>query len=166
MSHINASETTIRATAAALGRAALFDDRITEGDPARIGAWSEVIEPHKLDTATLLAAVDAFYNDNPNARTIQVADLIRHGRNMRRERAEREKAAEITSAAPPNLALGGLPIPTDGDPVWGAYEVNEAITRPCPRCGAQPDEACWNRINGRPSRVPCLIRLTGKDRVA
>lgn len=160
---INASETTVRQTAAAIGRAALFDDKITDGDAARLAAWAEALEPYKLAGADLLAAVTAYYQGNHNGRTIQVADLIRHGREIRRERAEREKAPDPTS--PPNPALDGLPIPTEGKPVWAAYEVNDAIERPCPRCNAQPNEACINPINDHAQKIPCIARLTGRPLV-
>lgn len=63
---------------------------------------------------------------------------------------------------PPNDAIGGLPIPTDGHPVWAAYAINDAISRPCPRCHAKPNEACANPITRRDTKIPCLVRMTGK----
>lgn len=167
MTDINATADTVRATASAIGRSALFDDKITEGDSGRLAAWAEALQPFNFDQADMLSAVTSYYQSNPNGRTIQVADIIKHGRDIRRDRAEREKAQEamLTPRTPPNPALGGLPIPTEGKPVWGAYDVNGAIDRPCPRCRAQINCACVNPINNMAQKVPCLARLTGKTTV-
>lgn len=162
--NVDAHPHTIRMAAAALSRAALFDDRITEGDAARIAAWAEAMEPHQLQQADVLAAVTAHYQP-AGVDTIRVGDVIQGARTIRRDRAEREKAAEIHEAsaiAPPNPAIGGLPIPTDGKPVWAAYDVNGAINRPCPRCKAKPNEACMNPITNSATKIPCLVRMTGK----
>ena len=162
--NIDAHPHTVRMAAAALSRAALFDDRITEGDSARIAAWAEAMEPHQLQPPDVLAAVTAHYQP-AGVDTIRVGDVIQGARAIRRDRAEREKAAEIHEASvitPPNPAIGGLPIPTDGKPVWAAYDVNDAITRTCDRCKAQPNEACWNPVTRQTSKIPCLIRMTGK----
>jgi hypothetical protein len=110
------------------------------------------------------------YYDAPGVPTIKVGDLISVARGIRRDRAEREKATEAHNAwAAPNPALGGLPIPTDGKPVWAAYDEGRngrAIDRPCSRCRADPGEACVNMSTGVTSKIPCLVRLTGKDKLA
>ena len=160
--NIDAHPETIRMAAAALSRAALFDDRVTDGDAARIAAWAEAMEPHQLPQADVLAAVTAHYQA-AGADTMRVGDLIQGARSIRRDRAEREKATDAHNAwTAPNPAIGGLPIPTDGNPVWAAYRVNDAIDRPCPRCKAKPREACRNPITRCDSKIPCLVRLTGK----
>lgn len=90
---IDASAQTIRAVAEAMQLAALMDDRMGHSDDARVAAWSEQIERHKLTKADLLDGVQAFY-DNPSDRAIQVGDLIHHARKVRRDRNEREAEAE------------------------------------------------------------------------
>ena len=90
---IDASAQTIRAVADAMQLAALMDDRTGHSDDARVAAWSEQIERHKLTKADLLDGVQAFY-DNPSDRAIQVGDLIHHARKVRRDRNEREAEAE------------------------------------------------------------------------
>lgn len=155
---INASESTVRATAAALSRAALLDDRITDGDPARIAAWAEVIERHGLEQSDLLQGVARHY-DRPGTTTIKVGDLVGEARECRRDRAEREKAQPAAIAAP-DTQLGNLPIAgADGPPVPDAYEVNGAVDRPCATCKAGPMEPCINKITGSPRKIPCLARL-------
>lgn len=53
----------------------------------------------------------------------------------------------------------GLPIGADGEPVWAAYEVHNAIDHPCPTCGAPPREGCINTLSGTDRIIPCLTRL-------
>ncbi|MFH5209247.1 hypothetical protein ACHIPZ_13735 [Antrihabitans sp. NCIMB 15449] len=166
MTTLQATESTIRATAMAIGRAALFDDKITAGDRGRLAAWAEALEPIGLDQADMLSAVTAYYQANANGRTIQVSDLIRCGRELRRDRAERDKA-RTAAFAPPDTQLGALPIGgADGKPIWAAYDVNEAIERPCPLCGAEANQSCVNPVNNNARRIPCLMRLTGKGALA
>lgn len=166
---INASEATIRAVGAALGRAALFDDKITAEDTARIAAWSEAIDPYKLAVEDLLQAVTAHYQSEA-LRTVTSADLIRLGRDIRKDRAQREsiedrKAHEDAMDAargltPPDPQMGGLPIAGgDGTPVPGAYAVNDAIDRVCPSCEAPAGEACFNVKSGSSRKIPCFSRL-------
>lgn len=157
---INASEPTVRAVTAALARAALFDDKVTAGDAPRIAAWSEALEPHGLETHFLLDAVTRHYSDPKLDRTIRVADLIHHGRELRGQAAEAEKAADPYErrTLPAGAGWAGLPIPARGKPVDSAYDVNDAITRPCPRCHAEAGDYC---ITGgdQPQKIPCLPRL-------
>lgn len=157
---INASEDTVRATAAAIGRAALFDDKITAGDAPRIAAWAEALEPHKLAGPDLLAAVTDYYGDNKDGRTVQVSDIIRRAREIRRQRAESEKAADPYErrSLPAGDGWAGLPISAAGEPVWNAYDVNGAIDRECPACHALPDNACIT-ARDQPQKIPCLARL-------
>jgi hypothetical protein len=73
--------------------AALLDDRLGHTDDARVAAWAEQIERHKLTKSDLLDGVQAFY-DSPSERAIQVGDLIHHSRKVRRDRNEREAEQE------------------------------------------------------------------------
>ncbi|EHK86401.1 hypothetical protein [Rhodococcus pyridinivorans] len=81
--------------------------------------------------------------------------------SIRRDRAERERAAEVSAAARalPDAQLAGLPIGgADGNPVWAAYEVNDAISRECPTCKQPPECACVNPINDSARKIPCHAR--------
>lgn len=160
---INASETTVRSTTAAIARAALFDDKVTAGDAPRIAAWAEALEPHGLETRFLLDAVTRHYSDPNLDRTIRVADLIHHGRELRRQAAEVEKGHDPHGPAvlPAGAGWSGLPINATGKAVDAAYDVNDAITRPCPRCHAEANDYCITSRDQK-QRIPCLPRLTGK----
>lgn len=151
-------------TADILTAIASFDLR-TVGE-ADIVAWHAVIGD--LPKALALEAVVLHHKTNSDR--IKPAHLIGIAKQIRRDRAERENAdAEARSAFEDNRdhrlgiggnkALGGLPIPTIGQPVWPAYEVNDAINRACPHCGVQPNDACVDLSSTRPTRMPCLARL-------
>jgi hypothetical protein len=44
-------------------------------------------------------------------------------------------------------------------PTWPpAY--NEAITEPCPNCGARPYTVCTQPKTDTPRRMPCVARVT------
>jgi hypothetical protein len=163
MAEIVAGSTATMAAARAWARARLYDDKLGEPDAPRLAAWAESIERWKLDAPDLIEGVIRHY-EGQGAPTIQIGDLLHHAREVRRQRAEAEKAAEVHAAAgelPAGSGWAGLPIKSQGIPVWPAYEVNDAITRDCPSCHAEPNNAC---ITGRdqPQKVPCLARLTGK----
>lgn len=143
--NIDATPETIRATAAVLGKARLLDDKIGSPDQARIAAWAEQIEPHKLGQRDLMKAVGAFYMDNVAGRTMQVGDLIFHARQIRRERAEREPdefrearqaaleakvAAEADEKSCSTVALR-----------YARPEGNPLMIR-CPHCNARPGSRC------------------------
>ena len=152
---------TIRTAGAALARAAIFDDRITDSDQARILAWAEAIEPHRISQPDVLAAVTAYYQRR-GVDAIRPGDLIAAAREIRRQRAEREKGspAALPAGPTPDPQLGGLPIGgANGKPVWEAYEQHDAITRICPACDAKPDESCINPSTGGTRRMPCVARL-------
>jgi hypothetical protein len=152
-------------TADILTAIASFDLRtVGESD---IVAWHAVIG--ELDKALALEAV--VLHHKTNTERIKPAHLIGIAKQIRRERAERENADaearadfedrrdERLGIGAANPALAGLPIPTIGEPVWSAYEVNGAITRKCPHCGAEPEDACIDPSSIRPTRIPCLARL-------
>lgn len=149
------------AAAQAWARARLYDDKLGPADAPRLAAWAESIERWKLDAADLLEGVIRYYEGDTEGRTIGVGDLLHHAREVRRQRAEGEKAREIHEAAG-ELTAGdgwaGLPIKAQGVPVWAAYEVNDAIGRKCPRCHAAPGDACVTARDW-PQKIPCLPRL-------
>lgn len=93
---INASPETVKAVAEALQLAALLEDRTANPDKARIAAWAEQIEPHRLSKDDLLAGVRAFHNSG-RERAMGVGDLIDAARMIRRDRAERETREELNA---------------------------------------------------------------------
>ena len=154
----------IRAAGAALARAAIFDDRITDSDQARILAWAQAMEPFAITQPDALEAVTRHYQ-KPDADTIRVGDLIADAREIRRQRAEREKGSpEQLPPTPPDPQTGNLPIPTGGTPVWEAYEQHGAIGRVCPTCDAKPEESCINLATNMTRKIPCVARLKDPDR--
>jgi hypothetical protein len=151
--NIDATPDTIRATAAALGKARLLDDKLGNADQARIAAWAEVVEPHKLCQQDLLEAVGAFYVDNPVGRTIQVGDLIHHARQVRRERAEREpdELREARQAALDAKAAEDDAERTTWDgPLKHSRPPFNPLMHRCPHCGARPGTHCTVPGTNRP----------------
>lgn len=131
---------------------------------ADIAGWSAMLRPD-LDRELAFEALRVHYATSPervmpahiNARAIE----IRRDRADREERMARE-AREARNDARHGLqhaAGGGLALNADGPPVPGAYQVNEAFKRRCPKCDAEPMEPCTNRVNGQPRRIPCPPRL-------
>lgn len=101
---------------------------------------------------------------------IKPAHVAQLSRSIRRDRAEREDAAQrdarenaLDSArgfTPPDRQFGGLPIAgADGKPVPGAYAVENALDYQCPQCDAEPGDACENAQNGHSRKIPCLARM-------
>lgn len=93
---INASPETVRNTTEALKLAALLDDRLARADDARIIAWAEKLEKHKLTRDDILDGLQAFYDNDPHARdrAIGIADLIHHARIVKRHRLDKEDEIE------------------------------------------------------------------------
>ncbi|ASR86434.1 hypothetical protein SEA_VENTI_61 [Mycobacterium phage Venti] len=114
---INASIETIEAVTQVLKMAAILDDRVSQGDPARLGAWAEQVERHKLNESDLLDGLQAYY-DAPSDRAIGIGDLIHHARQARRQRTQAEgldglerRQAELDATKPapePVVALPGF----------------------------------------------------------
>lgn len=154
------TETDIRCATAALGRAEIFDDRVT-ADEVRIASWAEAFAPFGFEQPDILGAVTAHYQQ-PGAQTPKPGDIIEGARKIRRERAEREKAtglAALPAPPPPDPQFGNLPIATDGEPVWAAYEEWDAIEQPCRTCKAAVREGCINTATGTDRKIPCVSRL-------
>lgn len=147
----------IQAAGAALSRAEVFDDRVT-ADRARILVWAEAFTTYGIEQADAMAAVTAHYQQ-PNPNTPKPGDVIELARKIRRERAEREKVAELPAIAPPDPQFGDLPIDADGEPAWAAYEQHGAITRECRTCGAPVGHGCVNTATGNDRKIPCVARL-------
>ncbi|WP_067891284.1 hypothetical protein [Nocardia vaccinii] len=162
MNDIAASDSAMRAAAAAWSRARIYDDKLGDPDTARLAAWAESIERWKLETPDLLEAVNRYYEGCTDGRTIGIGDLLHHAREVRRQRAESEKAAQVHAEVVTAAALPGAPFRVAGDPVWAAYDVNGAIDRECPRCHAAPNDACIT-ARGTAQKMPCVARLTGKS---
>lgn len=142
---------------------AAFDNRrVGETD---IAAWAAALRP-ELTRGDALEAVRTHYA--ASADRAMPAHVNGIARRIQRDRAEqrhndalREQAAARNALPNPNL--GGLPIPTEGEPVWAAYDVDGAIDRPCVLCGAQPGEACVSLADpGRVLKIPCVSRLANR----
>ncbi len=157
-------------TADVLTAIASYDLR-TVGE-ADVIAWHAVIGD-ELDKPLALEAV--IIHHKSSGERIKPFHVLSVAKQIRRDRAERENADSVRRGefedardqrlGLPSPALGGLPIYMDGDPVPGAYMVNDAIERACPRCGSEAGSACMNPINGKPLRMPCLSRLTNKPKI-
>lgn len=171
MTIIEATPQQLADAGAIIGRSALFDNRFGEPDIGRASAWAEALAPYNLEISDALNAVTAHYRAEPE-RMIMPADVIRLGREIRIDRSQREPAEDrelrqLQHDLKHGLAQTdpqiGLPIRgVDGPPVPGAYEVNNAVDRGCPTCGAEPMTPCTNRITGSPRKMPCIRRMTGK----
>ncbi|AWN02665.1 hypothetical protein SEA_XAVIA_65 [Mycobacterium phage Xavia] len=115
--NLNASRETVEATMQVLKMAAILDDRVSQGDTARVAAWAEQIERHKLNESDLLDGLQAYY-DAPTDRAIGIGDLIHHARQARRQRTQNEgldgldrRQAELDAIKPapePAVALPGF----------------------------------------------------------
>lgn len=156
-------EWAIKAAAAALSRAEIYDDRMTS-DRNRIISWAESFTRYGIEQQDAIAGVIAYY-DQPGVQTPKPGDIIDQARKIRRERAERQKAEEVAALPappPPDPQLSGLPIAgANGDPVWSAYEQHDAILRHCPTCKAEPETACVNLATGMVRKIPCTARMRG-----
>lgn len=102
MTDIAATPATIRAVAAALGRARLYDDKLGNADAGRIAAWAEVVDQYDLDQDDLIAGVVSYYTTNHDGRAMQVSDLVRHSRAHRADRSDRAPLAELDKPRVPD----------------------------------------------------------------
>lgn len=173
MTHGQPTADTIRATATALGKARLLDDKIGRADEARILAWAEQVQPYRLTADDLLHAVGAFYIDNPTGRTMQIGDLVHHARQIRRERTEQEPDAQREArqaeldARFADQAAEIAASKGQGRPKRGP----NPLTVRCPWCRAAPLTPCttpgWSSQrpeNGyHPARFDALAAQRGED---
>ena len=91
--NLNASPDTIRAIAQVFKLTAILDDRAAQPDEARVKAWAEQVERHKLIESDLLDGLQAYY-DGPSERAMQIGDLIHHAKIARQVRVGSETRAE------------------------------------------------------------------------
>lgn len=157
--------TTVHEAAQVLAKCACYDPMFAKPDAGMAAAWAESFSKFNLALDDLLEAVTRHYSDSRER--AMPASIGRIARDVRQDRAMR--SGTIPSYGLPNPAIGGMPIPTEGQPVWAAYDEGrggKAIDRYCVRCQADPGEACVNPVNGRTSKIPCLVRLTGKHQLA
>ncbi|AEL98226.1 hypothetical protein PBI_BIGNUZ_64 [Mycobacterium phage BigNuz] len=115
--NLNASRETIESVMQVLKMAAILDDRVSQGDTARVAAWAEQVQRHNLGESDLLDGLQAYY-DAPTDRAIQIGDLIHHARQARRNRTQAEgldgldrRQAELDAVKPapePVVALPGF----------------------------------------------------------
>lgn len=145
-------------TADVLTAIASYDLRtIGESD---VIAWHAAIGELSKDLA--LEAVVIHHKTNTDR--VKPAHILGIARTILRDRETRANAADIhdqNSRHAIGASYSGLPINVEGQPVWPAYDVNDAITRTCPRCHAEPNCACVT-ARGTAQRIPCLARMTNK----
>ncbi|MFD6677515.1 hypothetical protein ACFWDA_24540 [Rhodococcus zopfii] len=130
---------------------------------ADITGWSAILRPD-LDRDLAFEALRVHYATSPER--VMPAHINTRAVEIRRDRADREErvareARQVRNDARHGLhhADGGLALNADGPPVPGAYQVNDAFDRRCPKCDAEPLEPCTNLANGQPRRIPCPPRL-------
>lgn len=140
-------------------------DQRTVGE-ADVNAWGLAIG--ELDADDVKEAVVIHHKvSSERIKPAHITLLVRQIRNDRIERQSREERQAREDArdrrmglAQGDSQLGGLPIVgADGDPVPGAYQVNDAIERDCETCGAEVYQACTNPRTGSMRKIPCLSRL-------
>ncbi|WP_037165081.1 hypothetical protein [Rhodococcoides fascians] len=148
---------------------AAFDQR-TVGQ-SDVDVWFATVGSVPIEDA--VEAVVIHHKTSPDRiKPFHVVDGARRLANDRVMRLDAEGRAQREDSRDrrlrlvgPDEQLGALPIAADGDPVPGAYDVNGAVDRPCPKCGAEEMSPCVNVRSGEPRRIPCLERLTGKARL-
>ncbi|QFG04896.1 hypothetical protein SEA_NITZEL_70 [Mycobacterium phage Nitzel] len=91
--NINATPETVQAVAQVLKMAKILDDRMGQPDKARIAAWAEQVQRHRLVEGDLLDGLQAFY-DGPSSHPIGVGDLIHHAKSARVVRIGKEERAD------------------------------------------------------------------------
>ena len=164
MNLIEATPQQLSDTGLIIGRAALFDNRFSEADIGRGGAWAEALAPYNLELPDALNAVTVHYRNEP-LRMIMPADVIRIAREIRIDRAQREPAVDRElrqlqhdvkhGLVQGDAQLGGLPIGgADGKPVPGAYAVNNAIEHVCRCVGLTSTRPARTRFPGWSGKCP------------
>ncbi|MCM6776256.1 hypothetical protein NDR87_18820 [Nocardia sp. CDC159] len=82
-----------------LAKCACFDPSFSRPDKALAVGWAEAFSRYDLELPDLLEAVTRHYVES--AERAMPTHLIRHAREIRRDRAEREKAHQAALEAPP-----------------------------------------------------------------
>lgn len=132
-----------------------------------IAFWSATLRPD-LHRELAFEALRIHYIHSTDR--VMPAHINQLAVQIRKDRAERESATMREARQASNdrrnglvsgdPQLGGLPIGgANGNPVWAAYEVNDAIERECPTCGQPAEHACINPITNSARKIPCLSRV-------
>ena len=82
--------TTPRDASQVLAKCACYDPTFSRPDPAIAQAWAEAFDRYQLELPDLLAAVTRHYVESTDR--AMPAHLVKHAREIRRDRAERENA--------------------------------------------------------------------------
>lgn len=90
---MTATPQTTRAAAQVLRMAKTLDDRMGQPDKARIAAWADQVQRHKLTEPDLMDGLQAYY-DGPSTHAIGIGDLIAHAKTARTNRIAKENRAE------------------------------------------------------------------------
>jgi hypothetical protein len=83
-----------RTAALALAKCAAYDPWFPKASKAIVDSWAEQIARYQLDVPDVLAGVAKMYADNGSGFRPLPKDLTDAARAVRRERTERESAAE------------------------------------------------------------------------
>lgn len=84
-----------RQTAAlALAKCAAYDPWFPKASQATVDAWAEAIAEYHLDRDDVLDGVKLAYRDNGSGFRPLPHDIVQAGRQVRRDRTERESTAE------------------------------------------------------------------------
>lgn len=94
--NLNATPETVKAITQVFKLSAILDDRAPAADMARMAAWAEQVERHKLTEDDLLSGLQSYY-DSPHDRPMGVGDLIQHAKVARRKRVDDESRAELNA---------------------------------------------------------------------
>lgn len=83
--------TTPTEAAQVLAKCACFDPMFSKPDPALAAGWADAFSVYKLELPDLLDAVTKHYIES--ADRAMPSHIIKHARDIRRDRAEREAAS-------------------------------------------------------------------------
>lgn len=83
----------------ALAKCAGYDPWFPKPAQATVNAWAEQIAIYKLDRGDVLAGVAVMYRDNGSGFKPLPKDMVQAAREIRRQRAEVEKAQEVVEDA-------------------------------------------------------------------
>ncbi|UYL87731.1 helicase loader [Gordonia phage Shivanishola] len=162
------SRETVEAAEKAWQTARFIDDRLGQPDPNRLRMWVDMFSRTNVHPDEAVESVKAWYAVGGRDRVIQPGDICAGVRDLRRAAIERDHAASL--AAQPAVATDpqlGIPIAgADGEPIWPAYDVDDAGNYTCDTCHAEPDQACVNLATNMTRKIPCASRLLKARRAA